>query len=101
MVEALTIVLGVGVVRGWRSTLTGVGAAGIVLAALHNPAAAEGHFAQALRIHPDLASANYNLGLALKQQGKTNEAQTYFDKAERLKRGEINAEEAIHDLESL
>ena len=34
MVEALTIVLGVGVVRGWRSTLIGAGAAGIVLAAL-------------------------------------------------------------------
>ena len=34
MVEALTIVLGVGVVRGWRSTLIGVGAATIVLAAL-------------------------------------------------------------------
>jgi uncharacterized membrane protein len=34
MVEALTIVLGVGVVRGWRSTLIGVGAAGIVLAAM-------------------------------------------------------------------
>ena len=34
MVEALTIVLGVGVVRGWRSTLVGVGAAVIVLAAL-------------------------------------------------------------------
>jgi uncharacterized membrane protein len=34
MVEALTIVLGVGVVRGWRSTLLGVGAAAIVLAAL-------------------------------------------------------------------
>jgi uncharacterized membrane protein len=33
-VEALTIVLGVGVVRGWRSTLIGVGAALIVLAAL-------------------------------------------------------------------
>jgi uncharacterized membrane protein len=32
MVEALTIVLGVGVVRGWRSTLIGAGAAGIVLA---------------------------------------------------------------------
>ena len=31
-VEALTIVLAVGVVRGWRSTLTGVGAAGVVLA---------------------------------------------------------------------
>jgi uncharacterized membrane protein len=30
-VEALTIVLAVGVVRGWRSTLLGVGAAGIVL----------------------------------------------------------------------
>ena len=28
MVEALTIVLGVGVVRGWRSTLIGAGAAG-------------------------------------------------------------------------
>jgi uncharacterized membrane protein len=34
MVEALTIVLGVGVVRGWRSTLIGVGAAAVVLAAL-------------------------------------------------------------------
>ena len=34
MVEALTIVLGVGIVRGWRSTLVGVGAAVIVLAAL-------------------------------------------------------------------
>src|SRR5438309_8483438 len=34
MVEALTIVLGVGVVRGWRSTLIGVGAATIVLAVL-------------------------------------------------------------------
>jgi uncharacterized membrane protein len=34
MVEALTIVLGVGVVRGWRSTLIGVGAATAVLAAL-------------------------------------------------------------------
>jgi uncharacterized membrane protein len=33
-VEALTIVLGVGVVRGWRSTLLGVGAALLVLAAL-------------------------------------------------------------------
>jgi uncharacterized membrane protein len=32
MVEALTIVLGVGIVRGWRSTLIGVGAATIVLA---------------------------------------------------------------------
>jgi uncharacterized membrane protein len=34
MVEALTIVLGVGVVRGWRSTLIGAGTAGIVLAVL-------------------------------------------------------------------
>ena len=34
MVEALTIVLGVGVVRGWRSPLIGAGAAGIVLALL-------------------------------------------------------------------
>jgi uncharacterized membrane protein len=34
MVEALTIVLGVGVVRGWRSTLIGAGAALIVLALL-------------------------------------------------------------------
>jgi len=34
MVEALTIVLGVGVVRGWRSTLIGVGAASLVLAAI-------------------------------------------------------------------
>jgi uncharacterized membrane protein len=33
-VEALTIVLAVGVVRGWRSTLRGVGAATIVLAAI-------------------------------------------------------------------
>jgi uncharacterized membrane protein len=34
MVEALTIVLGVGVVRGWRSTLIGAGAALLVLAVL-------------------------------------------------------------------
>jgi uncharacterized membrane protein len=34
LVEALTIVLGVGVVRGWRSTLIGAGAAGLVLALL-------------------------------------------------------------------
>src|SRR3954467_13620939 len=34
MVEALTIVLGVGTVRGWRSTLIGVGAATVVLAML-------------------------------------------------------------------
>jgi uncharacterized membrane protein len=33
-VEALTIVLAVGVVRGWRSTLAGVGAASLVLAAV-------------------------------------------------------------------
>jgi len=33
-VEALTIVLAVGVVRGWRSTLAGVGAASLVLAAI-------------------------------------------------------------------
>jgi uncharacterized membrane protein len=33
-VEALTIVLAVGVVRGWRSTLFGVGAASVVLAAI-------------------------------------------------------------------
>ena len=33
-VEALTIVLAVGVVRGWRATLIGVGAAAIVLAIL-------------------------------------------------------------------
>jgi len=34
MVEALTIVLAVGVVRGWRSPLVGVGAAALVLAGL-------------------------------------------------------------------
>jgi uncharacterized membrane protein len=33
-VEALTIVLGVGIVRGWRSTLIGVAAATIILAVL-------------------------------------------------------------------
>ena len=32
-VEALTIVLAVGTTRGWRSTLYGVGAATIILAA--------------------------------------------------------------------
>jgi uncharacterized membrane protein len=34
MVEALTIVLGVGIVRGWRSTLIGVSAAVVALAAI-------------------------------------------------------------------
>src|SRR6202008_4657534 len=43
MVEALTIVLAVGVTRGWRSTLIGVGAAAAALAvgiAALGPAAA-------------------------------------------------------------
>src|ERR1700694_1930509 len=34
MVEALTIVLAVGVTRGWRWTLLGAGAAGLLLAGL-------------------------------------------------------------------
>src|SRR5476649_20230 len=34
MVEALTIVLAAGITRGWRSSLTGVGAAVVVLAAI-------------------------------------------------------------------
>ena len=34
MVEALTIVLGIGIVRGWRSTLIGAGVAGVVLVLL-------------------------------------------------------------------
>jgi hypothetical protein len=34
MVEALTIVLSVGVTRGWRSALVGVGAALVALSAL-------------------------------------------------------------------
>jgi uncharacterized membrane protein len=34
LVEALTIVLGVGIVRGWRSTLIGTGAAAVVLGGL-------------------------------------------------------------------
>jgi uncharacterized membrane protein len=34
MVEALTIVLGVGIVRGWRSTLIGAGSAVVVLGVL-------------------------------------------------------------------
>src|SRR6516162_5341634 len=34
MVEALTIVLAVGVTRGWRSTLAGAGAASLALAAI-------------------------------------------------------------------
>jgi uncharacterized membrane protein len=46
MVEALTIVLAVGVVRGWRSTLIGVGAAAVVLAAL------VGALGPALRVLP-------------------------------------------------
>jgi len=46
MVEALTIVLGVGIVRGWRSTLIGVAAATIVLAAI------VGALGPALRVVP-------------------------------------------------
>jgi uncharacterized membrane protein len=42
MVEALTIVLGVGVVRGWRSTLIGAAAAGVVLGILAR-SSANGH----------------------------------------------------------
>jgi uncharacterized membrane protein len=45
-VEALTIVLAVGVVRGWRSTLLGVGVAAVVLAAI------VGSLGPALRLIP-------------------------------------------------
>ena len=46
MVEALTIVLAVGVVRGWRSPLVGVGAAAVVLTAI------VGALGPALRVLP-------------------------------------------------
>ena len=46
MVEALTIVLAVGVVRGWRSPLIGVGAAAVVLTAI------VGALGPALRVLP-------------------------------------------------
>ena len=46
MVEALTIVLAVGVTRGWRSPLLGVGAAALVLAAI------VGALGPALRVIP-------------------------------------------------
>ena len=39
MVEALTIVLAVGVTRGWRSALVGAAAALVALAALVGPSA--------------------------------------------------------------
>jgi len=57
-VEALTIVLAVGVVRGWRSTLVGVGAATVVLAAI---VAALG---PALRLVP-IASLRFVVGALL------------------------------------
>jgi len=53
-VEALTIVLAVGVTRGWRSTLVGVGIALVILAGL----AAQGHPAP---IWPDAMSAPASL----------------------------------------
>jgi protein O-mannosyl-transferase len=44
-----------------------------------------GHFAQAVRIKPDLAEAHYNLGVTLAQLNKTPEAIGHYEQALQLK----------------
>jgi len=42
------------------------------------------YFSHALQINPDLPSANFNMGLALVNLGRKDEATTYFQRAERM-----------------
>jgi len=42
------------------------------------------YFSRALQLNPNLRSANFNMGLALANLGKKEEAMAYFQKAERL-----------------
>ncbi len=47
----------------------------------HRYPEAESEFGVALRLQPDLASANVNLGNALVQEGKDDKAQVQYKKA--------------------
>jgi Flp pilus assembly protein TadD len=54
---------------------------GAILLARHEPAAAVGHFGRATRIAPDNAAYHYRHACALRDSGKSTEAQTAFRKA--------------------
>jgi len=43
------------------------------------------HYTQAIRLRPDYAEAHNNLGVALAQQGKREQAVVHFSQALRLK----------------
>jgi len=45
------------------------------------------HFSEAVRIKPDYAGAHFNLGVALAQQGRLDEAIGHFSEAVRIKPG--------------
>ena len=61
--------------------LNGLGA---VVCAQGDWVKASEYFSHALQLNPNLSSANFNMGLALANLGKKEEAMAYFQKAERL-----------------
>ncbi len=58
---------------------------GVVLAAQGKMDQAMAHYAEALRLKPDLAKTHNNLGLALAAQGKMDQARAQYAEALRLK----------------
>ncbi|MGO9245406.1 MAG: tetratricopeptide repeat protein, partial [Verrucomicrobiia bacterium] len=58
------------------------------------------HFEQALRIQPDFAEAQYNLGLALEELGRTAEAIEHYQQALKLRPDFNPARNALAQLQA-
>ena len=54
-----------------------------------------GHFEQALRIRPDDAEAHYNLGVALEQVGRLQEAMVHYEHALWINPDHAKAQKAL------
>jgi uncharacterized membrane protein len=100
MVEALTIVLAVGVTRGWRSTLVGVGAAALVLAAVIGalgPALTLIPI-NALRVVVGALLLVFGLQWLRKAILRASGYKALHDEAEAYERGRAEAERAGHEV---
>jgi protein O-mannosyl-transferase len=58
---------------------------GVCLLDAGNVSAAEGHFAEAVRLHAHYPEALHNLGLCREQQGRLNEARDCFERSLQIK----------------
>lgn len=63
-------------------------------------AEAMAHLEQALRIKPDYAEAQYNLGVALEEAGRQQEATDHYEQALRIKPDFTQARDALTRLQA-